>query len=93
MNKTETLKKFILANSLDFSGYDSDLNGVCTIISGYADYIGVKTTTPIEKAIIATHEGLSEDFKPELKRVFDFAYRYNYGRWWNTSRASKEYKF
>lgn len=94
MSKSKSkLEKFIKANGLTFKGTGSDLNSDCCIISGYADFLGVSQVSEINEAIIKVDPKVGEDFMPELKRVFDFAYTYNYGNFWKSDEAAKQYKF
>ena len=88
----ERLVKFIGDNGLNFNGKGSDLNGNCCVISGYADYIGVTKANVIEDAIKVT-DPRAKNYSKELKRVFKFAYTYNYGNFWKTDAAKKLYKF
>jgi hypothetical protein len=87
------LKKFIKDNSLSFTGTGSDLNGNCTIIAGYADFLGETDDINIIKAIKEDFPGISITILNEISRVFDFAYTYNYGNFWKTEAAKKQYKF
>lgn len=90
----EKLIKFIKENSLSFIGEGSGLNGQCVIISGYASYIGVQKPLIIINAIKEVfREVPSKEVKDEIKRVFDFALTYNYGKWWLSDEAKAQYKF
>lgn len=86
MNK---IKQFILDNGLDFSGSGSELNSNCTIISGYALFIGITTT----KELLLEMDELDAPAIDELYRVFEFANKNNYGWWWNRPKAANRYKF
>ena len=91
----DRLKKFIVDNGLTFTGTGSGLNGNCTIISGYTDFLGGFTAEDIIKAVQAATGG-SEVSAPaalEIKRVYDFAFTYNYGNWWKLPEAKRLYKF
>ena len=88
MNK---IQEFIKNNSLDFSGSGSELNSNCTIISGYALFIGISYLELVTMMEEDTEE-LSIDVKHELSRVFDFAKRNNYGQWWNKPENAERYK-
>ena len=86
MNK---IKQFILDNGLDFSCSESELNSNCTIISGYALFIGITTI----KELLLEMDELDVSATNELYRVFEFANKNNYGMWWNRSEAASRYKF
>ena len=91
----EKLVKFIEENELKFDGPASGLNSDCTIIAGFADHCGVQTSQEVIDAIIATKKGrsLTAPVMSEVRRVFDFAFTYNYGNWWKTDEAKSTYKF
>lgn len=94
LSKKDLLIKFIKDNGLIFDDTDSGLNGNCTIISGFADYLGVSSPRTIKTAINNVFPELeTRSYSIELTRVFDFAYRYNYGLWWKRGEAKKMYKF
>lgn len=88
----EKLRKFITENELAFTGKGSASNSDCCLISGYADFIGVSDVKDIEKAIKLVFPK-KKDYKDELRRVFDFAYTYNYGNYWKSEEAKLMYKF
>ena len=86
------LTKFIKDNKLSFIGADSAVNSSCTIISGFADYLGISDWRDVATAI-SKAEPEAVGYRTELKRVFEFAYHYNYGNFWKTDEAKKMYKF
>ena len=88
----EIIKKFIIDNKLTFSDTGSGLNSECCIIAGYADYLSVTDYEPVLDAINSTCPDAS-DFIDELERVMDYAWENNYGNFWNTAEAKKQYKF
>lgn len=92
----EIIEKFIKENKLTFTGTGSALNSDCTILSGFADFKGVTNGLVlceyVEKARPGTMKG-RVDAKKELLRVFEFAYKYNYGNYWKGVEAEKMYKF
>ena len=92
LEQEEILKTFIRDNELTFSDTGSGLNSECCIIAGFADYIGVENYTPIVNAITEECPDAS-DYQDELKRVVDYAWENNYGNFWNTPEAKKQYKF
>lgn len=82
---------FIEKNNLDFSGSGSELNSVCTTISGYALHIGIDNSNALIN-IIHSYFPYGK-FQEELERVFKFAKGANYGKWWLSPDAKKMYKF
>jgi hypothetical protein len=89
----EKLKKFILENKLAFEGTGSGLNSPCTILCGYADYIGA-SVVDVKNALRSDEgAGLSREIRNEIHRVYGFASTYNYGSWWERPQAKLEYKF
>jgi hypothetical protein len=90
MENIEKLKRFIVDNDLQFT--EGRRNSDCTIISGFALHLGETDITHIDVAIEAT---LVEpaDYYDELERVFDFAKFKNYGAWWSSEDAKKQYIF
>ena len=92
----EKIKNFIEKNFKDVefnSSTRSELNGVITVLSGYALFIGA-SKNDIEEAVFSIEDSdLTYEFENELDRVFEFAKTYQYGKWWNSEEAKKEYKF
>lgn len=87
--KVNKIEKFIKDNKLDFTGSGSDLNGNCVILAGYACYLGLS-----EEDLLASILPLDIlDRGMELVRVFNYAYKNNYGEYWKTSDAKKTYAF
>ena len=95
MEDIKKLAKFIKDNKLNFEGVGSDLNSNIIILSGYADYIGVNNYKILISAITTAYPGkvISDDLLDETKRVFEFAYKFNYGNWWKKKEAELMYKF
>jgi hypothetical protein len=92
IEQEEILKTFIRDNELTFSDTGSGLNSECCIIAGFADHIGVENYGPIISAI--NSECLeASDYQAELERVVEYAWENNYGNFWNTPEAKKQYKF
>lgn len=89
MARLNKIEQFIKDNDLDFSGYESDLNGNCVVLAGYALYIGIEDYNILLSKFNKTK--ISDN--TELERVFSYAYNNNYGDWWNTEEAKKKYKF
>lgn len=88
----KVIEKFIKENALSFAGSGSILNGNCTILAGFADFNNIDSGEKlcnIVKKILPKESG----YESELKRVFDFAYTYNYGNYWKTAEARKMYRF
>jgi hypothetical protein len=98
MTNIEKLKALIIKNkaiSIDIAkGADSSNNSSITIVSGYADYIAA-TVEEVETAIMEVYKYdlLNAEIIKEIERVFDFAKVYNYGNFWKTEQAQKEYIF
>lgn len=91
MENKEKIENFIKNNHLHFSGFGSDLNSDCTIISGFALFSGVEINELID--ILSEQEEWSGEAEEELQRVFEFAENNNYGTFWSTEDAKKQYKF
>jgi hypothetical protein len=95
MTEQQKLVKFMNDNEINFEVLvGSELNGPCTVISGYADYIDA--TKHDVKAAIKEKTGvkrLNTALIGELNKVYAFASTYNYGRWWHSEEASRIYKF
>lgn len=90
----DKILKFIKENELTFTGRGSGLNSSCTIICGYADYVGANQKV-VEEAI-KEHLGesrTSSDLRRELNKVYNFAATYNYGKWWTSEEAIRTYRF
>lgn len=92
MTNREKLVTFIKKNGLKFTGVGSELNSECTILSGYADYCGVMDTEEVVQSV-RTALPKSRGFETELSKVFDYAFRANYGNFWKTPAAKKQYIF
>lgn len=86
----ELIEKFIIENNLDLSETGSALNSTCCIIAGYALHIGITRSSDIVSVFVETS---SHDFDEELTRVFDYAQKNNYKKFWLTEEAKKQYKF
>lgn len=84
------IEKFVIDNKLDLTTDGSALNSTCCIISGYALHIGI---TEINILINIFVDYTSNDFDEELTRVFLFAKKNNYGKWWESEEAIKQYIF
>lgn len=86
----EKLEKFIKDNNLKFEV--GTRNSDSTVISGYALHLGVRDTEPIIEAIESTLKSTA-DYEGELDRVFNYALRAGYGKFWKTKDAKKLYIF
>ena len=88
------IKTFIEENKLNFNTSSSTLNSNCLVISGYALYCGITEYDDLLKIILDNddHESVQE-LKHELKTVFDFAKKDNYGLWWEKPEAKEQYIF
>ena len=87
------IKDFIENNNLDFSGSGSELNSVCTTISGYALHIGIDNVDTLIDIVNSHFPYGTFVEQKELERVFKFAKNANYGDWWSNAAAKKMYKF
>jgi len=86
--KVNKIKKFIEDNELDFTGFGSELNSVCCIISGYACYLGLSFSELEEQM-----KDVDISDTDELIRVFEYTENNNYGNWWSTLEAKEQYRF
>jgi hypothetical protein len=98
MEKKETLKKFVIDNKLDFSGSGSDLNGNCTILAGFTLFLNIEGDSSDILDIVSEIETIPDsvftaELNEEFERVYDFAKSNNYGKFWNTEMAKKQYIF
>ena len=87
MTNIEKLKQFIKENNLEFnSGSGGDVNILA--LCGYACYIEADGYDCFE----ATN---SKDLELELEinRVYLYASKNNYAKWWNSETAKKQWKF
>ena len=87
MNNVEKLKQFITDNNLEFnngSGGDSNILALC----GYACYIEATELDCLKAA-----DSEDSDVNSEITRVFNYANRNSYGKFWKTEKAHKQYKF
>ena len=90
----DKLIKFIKENKLVFSEFDSGLNGACTVLAGYADFVRANKKVVRESIKEAgSYSHLPIRVEKEINRVYDFASTYNYGNWWKRDEAKKLYKF
>jgi hypothetical protein len=86
-NKIEKLKKFIKDNNLEFnSGSGGDINILA--LCGYACYIGATSDDCIE-----TVNSSLQEVDDEINRVFDYAFKNKYAKFWETEKARKQWKF
>lgn len=87
----DKLIKFIIDNKLNFNGSGSALNGMCTVISGYALHIEA-SVGDIKEAIAETFPKATS-YQKELERVYKVAEDRGYGTYWSTTEAKEMYKF
>jgi len=85
----EKIEKFIKDNSLDLSVTGSAFNSVCTILCGYGLYLKLNL---IELGDIISDIEPTYDYV-EFDRVYHFAERNHYEKFWMTAKAKKMYKF
>lgn len=83
------LKEFIEKNDIDLSGTDSELNSNCTIVIGYALYIGFDNILKIFEELESLK--LFTEVEEELERVFNYAYKNSYENWWKNEKNRKQY--
>lgn len=83
------LKEFIEKNNIDLSSTHSELNSNCTVVIGYALYIGFDYILNISKELESLK--LLTEVEEELERVFNFAYDNDYGNWWKDEDNKKQY--
>lgn len=86
----EKINKFIIDNGLSFK--EGSRNYDSTILSGYALSLGAKNTSIMRKCIDTTCVD-SDDYYSELDRVFSYAKRRDYGKFWSTPEAKDKYIF
>ena len=88
------VKKFIDNNDIDLSGTGSSLNGNCTVLAGFICYVVEKNKQTYYDGNYLIHNlKLTSDVETELYRVYDYAYRNNYEKFWKTSEAKTQYTF
>lgn len=87
----DRIKNFIEDNGLDFSDSGSSLNGNCVILAGFICH--VIEGTGLTGGVTISNLALPTAAETELYRVFEFAYKSDYGNFWNTPEAAIKYKF
>jgi hypothetical protein len=88
MTKKQQIKNFIENNGIDFNTTGSSLNSNCTILSGYALYIGI--TSP--KMLIKYIDPPDSETEDEIERVFKYAKGKNYENWWVDEKNRNKFK-
>lgn len=83
---------FIINNKLNFDDSGSALNSNCVIICGYALYIGANATQIIE-SLVALRFKVNRELELEITRVYTYAEKNMYEKFWNTEAAKKQYIF
>lgn len=90
--KEQKLVQFIRDNGLKFT--EGRRNSDAVIISGFALHLGFTSSDDLVDLIDEAIDNTGDDnYWEELCRVFDFANCHNYGAWWGTEEARKQYKF
>lgn len=87
MKKVERLKQFITDNNLEFnngSGGDVNILALC----GYACYIRASELDCIKAA-----DSEDSDVNSEITRVYNYAHKHHYAKFWETDKAKKQYSF
>ena len=88
------IKEFVEKNGISLKGMGSGLNSSCTILSGYALYLGIKDFSELMNILIKVYPTIAiEKYENELNRVFLFAQRNRYEKYWTTKKAKNLYKF
>jgi hypothetical protein len=88
------IQDFIKDNNINLDTSDSALNGACVILSGFALYKEINSSDDLIKIIEKILPEIDVAvYKKELSRVFHYADMNNYGKFWETKQAQKEYKF
>jgi len=87
----QKLEQFIRDNNLRFT--EGQRNSDAVKLSGYALHLGVLDVNLLLDIVENTCEDCNIDYREELDRVFDYAKYNNYGKWWSTEAAKKQYKF
>jgi len=82
------LKKFIKDNNLKFSV--GNRNSSAVILCGFALYKEQNVNNCLEAI---DGRSLTTDLQDEIERVFKYARINNYGDFWKTAKAKKEYVF
>ena len=90
MTKQKQLERFITDNGLTFAKGSRNSNSV--VLSGYAMHIEVGEITVLINAVDAAVEE-PDDYMEELTRVFEYAQKNNYNKYWEGEEAKKLYKF
>ena len=88
----DLLLKFITDNKLGFDDSGSALNSNCVIICGYALYIGGNLEYIFE-SLRHLEYILTVDLITELERVYNYAEKNMYEKFWDTEAATKQYVF
>jgi len=86
----DKIEKFITDNGLQF--VEGTRNSDSTILSGYALHLGIKEVEILTKAIDNVLPD-ADDYYSELDRVFKYAQKNNYGKYWKTKVAKETYVF
>jgi hypothetical protein len=87
MNNVERLKQFITNNKLEFnngSGGDVNILALC----GYACYIEA-----LELDCLKAADSEDSDVNSEITRVYNYAHKHHYDKFWKTDKARKQYSF
>jgi hypothetical protein len=86
MNK---LREFIKINNIKFD--EGVRNSSLTTTIGYSLYLGL-TQEQIQEAL---NDEITTDvfILQELIRIFPYAKNHNYGKWWKSKEATKQYIF
>lgn len=91
-----TIQKFIKDNNIDLTDSGSGFNASCVILAGFGLYLNDDTNNP-DQVLADIQEnnvyGLNLAQEEEFKKVFDFAYRTNYFRFWEKEDAHTMYIF
>ena len=95
----EHLEEFIKLNDLKFT--EGRRNTDCTVLIGYALYYTYDTkegkfksedTKSVLESILQDKLKADSELKKEFEKVFEFAKRNKYGKWWEKENNSNRYK-
>ena len=83
------IKKFITDNKITFN--EGERNSSTVVVIGYAQHLGLNEVQL--KKELAKEIKADKFIKTEVERLFDYCKSNNYGAWWTTKEAKKQYKF
>jgi hypothetical protein len=81
----EKLEQFITDNKLEFNAGSGGDSNILALV-GYSIHIGASLQDCIEVAD-------NSDVDSEIERVYNYAKKNNYGKWWESKVAKEQYIF